>query len=287
MPASVLAIRARTIVPLTGESPARGARLFAALKKIDNAVLLVRDGLVEDVLPWKNARLPAGARVRDVGPVCLVPACINAHAHIQLSYLAGRTLWGKGFTAWLASMIPQLGASTAAEVAAAAESACESLAATGALHVGDVAGSLRGGVALVDRACREAGVGVSHFCEWFGFGPPFIDGERPWPPRCRDELAADPALAGRCAPAGHALYSTAPEVLRAARDHCARHNTVFSFHLAESPEETQLLTSGDGPLYDCYAGTVLPEGWRPPGIRPRPSCGTATPISPESGATVS
>ena len=69
MPASVLAIRARTIVPLTGESPARGARLFAALKKIDNAVLLVRDGLVEDVLPWKNARLPAGARVRDVGHV--------------------------------------------------------------------------------------------------------------------------------------------------------------------------------------------------------------------------
>ncbi|MFR8275584.1 MAG: hypothetical protein ACLU98_04320 [Desulfovibrio fairfieldensis] len=51
MPASVLAIRARTIVPLAGESPARGARLFAALKKIDNAVLLVRDGLVEDVLP--------------------------------------------------------------------------------------------------------------------------------------------------------------------------------------------------------------------------------------------
>ena len=85
MPASVLAIRARTIVPLTGESPARGARLFAALKKIDNAVLLVRDGLVEDVLPWKNARLPAGARVRDVGPVCLVPARITAHAHSQLS----------------------------------------------------------------------------------------------------------------------------------------------------------------------------------------------------------
>ena len=268
MPASVLAIRARTIVPLSGESPARGARLFAALKKIDNAVLLVRDGLVEDVLPWKNARLPAGTRVRDVGPVCLIPACVNAHAHIQLSWLAGRTLWGKGFTAWLASMIPQLGTASAAEVAAAAENACESLAASGALHVGDVGGTLRGALTLVDRACRAAGLGVSHFCEWFGFGPPFIDDERPWPPRCREELAADPDLAGRCAPAGHALYSTAPEVLRAAREHCSRNNTVFSFHLAESPEENQLLISGDGPLYDCYAGTVLPEGWRPPGMRP-------------------
>lgn len=268
MASSVLAIRARTIVPLSGESPALGAGLFAALKKIDNAVLLVRDGLVEDVLPWKNARLPAGARVRDVGPVCLIPACVNAHTHLQLSWLAGRTLWGKGFAAWLASMIPQLSTASAGEVVSAVESACESLAAAGALHVGDVGGSLRGALTLVDRHCRAAGVGVSHFCEWFGFGPPFIDNEGPWPPRCRDELAADPALAVRCAPAGHALYSTAPEVLRAAREYCARNNAVFSFHLAESPEETQLLTDGNGPLYDCYAGTVLPEDWRPPGMRP-------------------
>ena len=231
-------------------------------------MLLVSNGLVEDVLPWKSARLPAGALVRDVGPVCLMPACVNAHAHIQLSWLAGRTLWGKGFAAWLASMIPQLGAAPASEVAAAIENACESLAAAGTSHVGDVGGSLRGALTLVDRNCRAAGVGVSHFCEWFGFGPPFMDDKGPWPPRCRDELAAATELAGRCVPAGHALYSTAPEALRAAREYCARNNAVFSFHLAESPEESQLLLTGDGPLYDCYAGAVLPDGWRPPGMRP-------------------
>lgn len=268
MLSSVLAIRAKTIVPLGGEHAARGARLFAPLKKIDNAVLLVRNGLVEDVLPWKSARLPAGALVRDVGPVCLIPACINAHTHIQLSRLAGRTLWGKGFAAWLADMIPQLGAAPADEVAAAVESACESLAVAGTSHVGDVGGSLRGALTLVDRNCRAAGVSVSHFCEWFGFGPPFVDHKGPWPPRCRDEVAADASLAAHCAPAGHALYSTAPEALRAAREYCARNNAVFSFHLAESPEESQLLLTGDGPLYDCYAGSVLPDGWRPPGMRP-------------------
>ena len=58
----------------------------------------------------------------------------------------------------------------------------------------------------------------------------------------------------RCAPGGHALYSTGPEILSAARQDCSRMGRVFSFHLAESPEETQLLTSGSGPLRDLYAG---------------------------------
>lgn len=260
----LLAIRARAILPLIGEGPARGARLFAPLKKIDNAVLLVRDGLVEEVVPWSSARLPANTLVRDVGPVCLAPACVNAHTHLELAHLAGRTLWGHGFTPWLESLIPLLGAGPEP---AAVDSACEDMAGAGTLHVGNTAGSLPGGLALADRACAEAGLGVSHFCEWFGFGAPYTDSLRPWPPRCRESLAADPSLAARCAPGGHALYSTAPEVLRAAREYCARHGRVFSFHLAESPEESQLLDTGKGPLRECYA-TVLPPDWRPPGLRP-------------------
>ena len=74
-----LAIRARSIVTLAGEDPARGARLFAPLKKIDNAVLIVRDGMVEEVRPWSAGATPTGALVRDLGPVCLAPACVNAH----------------------------------------------------------------------------------------------------------------------------------------------------------------------------------------------------------------
>lgn len=268
MTSPLLAIRAKSVLTLAGESPARGVRLFAPLKKIDNAALLVRDGLVEDVLPWRGARLPPGAQVRDVGPVCLAPACVNAHVHLELSHLAGRTRWGKGFTPWLESLIPLLAAPFGKEAATALASACADLAGTGTAHAGNVTGSLARGLTLADKACRDTGLNVSHFCEWFGFGPPFADDQRPWPPRCRAALAAEPFLAARCAPAGHALYSTAPDVLRAARKACAEQGKVFSFHLAESPEETRLLTTGDGPLRDCYEGVVLPQGWRPPGMRP-------------------
>ena len=265
---SLLAIRARSILSLNGESPARGERLFAPLKKIDNAVLLVREGLVLDVLPWKEADLPAGAQVRDVGPVCLAPAVVNAHCHIQLSCLKGRTLWGKGFSAWLSSMIPLLHEADAHTAGLAVQDACEDIASSGTLHVGDVGGSLPGRLSMVHAACCATGLGVTHFCEWFGFGPPFADTQGPWPPRCREEAEADMALAACCAPAGHALYSTGPDILQAARRYCAQHGRIFSFHLAESSEETELLTDGTGPLYQCYAGKVLPGAWRAPGKRP-------------------
>ena len=268
-PASrVLAIRARTILSLAGEVPARGARLFAPLKKMDNAVLLVRDGLVEEVRPWAAGHLPPGTEVRDVGPVCLAPAVVNAHTHIQLSWLAGQTLWHKGFAAWLGSLIPLLRSGQAETVAQAITEACEGVAAMGTCHLGDVGGSLRGSVSCVQAACRAAQIEVTHFCEWFGYGPPFTDDLFPWPQHCRQEIENNPALAADCAPAGHALYSTGPTVLQAAHRFCMEQGRPFSFHLAESPEETELLTSGQGPLHSCYAGSVLPEGWQPPGLRP-------------------
>ena len=263
--APALAIRARSIVTLAGEGPSRGARLFAPLKKIDNAVLIVRGGLVEEVRPWSAAAAPAGAVVRDVGAVCLAPACVNAHTHLELSHLAGRTVWGKGFTIWLQSLVPLL---PEAPQMQAMENACAHMAGTGTLYAGNITGSLPGGTLLADAACRQTGIAVSHFCEWFGFGAPFADGIRPWPPRCRAALQDDPFLAARCGPGGHALYSTAPDILTAAKQDCARMGRIFSFHLAESPDETQMLVTGDGPLRHFYDQAVLPEHWQAPGLRP-------------------
>lgn len=265
-----LVIRARTLVSMAGELPARGEALFAPLRKLDDAALVLVDGRVEEVTRWNRRTPPPGAEVRDLGEVCLAPAVINAHCHLQLSHLAGRTRWGAGFSAWLASLIPLLREPLSAEAVAGA---CEDMAARGTGHVGDFAGE---GLALVDAAARRAGLGITHFCEWFGMAAPFIDAARPWPPRCRAALEQDerPAagvsvpLAARCAPAGHALYSTAPEVLRDARQWCAEKGRVFALHLAESPEETELLLTGSGPLADLYQGIVLPEGWQPPRLRP-------------------
>ena len=267
-----VAFRARALVTLTGEGPARGRQLFAPLARVDDAFLLARGGRIEAAGPWKSARLPVGTEVRDLGDACLMPAPVNAHTHLQLSWLAGRTRWGGGFGAWLESLVPQIVAppqdGEAERRREAITTACATLAACGTHWLGDVGGSAPGALTTVRRACEAAGLKLRQFCEWFGFAPPLVDGARPWPPRCRAEIAADAELAAACAPGGHALYSTAPGILRAAREWCARAGRVFSFHLAESPEETELLTRGTGPLRACYEGTVLPPGWRPPRQRP-------------------
>ncbi|WP_300127602.1 amidohydrolase family protein [Desulfovibrio sp.] len=267
-----MAWRARSLISLAGEGPARGRGLFAPLARVDDAFLLTRGGRIEAAGPWKGARLPVGTVTRDLGDACLMPACVNAHTHLQLSWLAGRTRWGHGFAAWLASLIPQiiapLQAGEAEQRRDAITAACAALARSGTHWLGDVGGSAPGALTAVRDACAAVGLQVRQFCEWFGFSPPLVDEERPWPPRCREEIAADAEMAVGCAPGGHALYSTGPDILQAAREWCARAGRVFSFHLAESPEETELLTRGAGPLRECYGGTVLPPSWRPPGLRP-------------------
>ena len=223
-------IRARTILDMLGERPATGRDLFRPLRGLDNAALLVRGGRVLDVLPWKSVRVPAATPVTDMGDVTLMPGCINAHCHLQLSHTAGRTLFGAGFTAWLRSLIALL---REEHDGTALALACRDMAAAGTAHVGDYAGD---GLLAVDAAVRANGMGVTHFCEWFGGQAPFIDGGRPWPPRCRALLEPRPEVAAHCAPAGHALYSTDARVLQDARQWCRLMGRPFALHLAESED---------------------------------------------------
>ena len=98
------------------------------LRKLDDAALVLVDGRVEEVVSWKRCSPPSGALVRDLGEVCLAPAVINAHCHLQLSHLAGKTRWGVGFSAWLESLIPHLREPLSREAIA---EACEDMVARG------------------------------------------------------------------------------------------------------------------------------------------------------------
>lgn len=261
-----VALRARTVYPLTEEGPARGWEALAApLRALDNGAVLLRHGIVEAVDRWP-LDLPPGTEVRDLGDVALIPGIINAHCHIQLSWTAGRTLWGQGFSPWLRSLIGLLRTQDPPEERAAAiDGACAALADCGTRHAGDYAGQ---NLLTVDAAAARHEVGITHFCEWFGAKTPFIDQRRPWPPRCRYAAATVPGLGRRCAPAGHALYSTDEDVLRDAHAFCKALDRPFALHLAENEEEMRLLELGDGPLWELYAGTVLPHSWQAPHMRP-------------------
>lgn len=277
------AFRARTIVTMQGEAAARGAHaLDAPLARMDNAVLLIQNGVVVAVEKMQafRRRLAADMLVTDLGDLCLAPGLVNAHCHLELSHLAGKTSGGKNFGVWMQSLIPLAGSAAPPELvqASIADGLRRSVDA-GTAHLGDV-GSRRPDLVAHCAQALSADLGgpypVTHFLEAFGFGPPVLSPEKAQPPGYPGAEGYAPAAAARvaqsrygdCAVAGHALYSTKAEALQAVFRWCRKNKRPFSMHLAESFEEEEALVHGKGALYELLRVRVLPERWAPPGLHP-------------------
>lgn len=284
-----VAYRAKYCLSMAGEGLVRGPELLRPLKVQHDMVLLTRGGVILELEPHSTFRAPVGVVRRDLGEVCLMPALVNAHCHLQLSSLHAQgqhpTLWGQGFVAWLRSLIPLLGIPLQHEDLAAA---VDLMQACGIACVGDYTSH---GLPAVAAALRARAMDAVHFCECFGFALPAgaevsgADQESlsPWPPVVARLVREQPSLrAMTLAPAGHALYSTHPRLLQAALRHCQRQRLPFSLHLAESPEEDAALLHGSGPLVDLYAERVLPADWKAPGLRPVEAAGLWGLLGPDS-----
>jgi cytosine/adenosine deaminase-related metal-dependent hydrolase len=241
---------------------------------------LAKDGVILGTEPYPAfRRLPAASfSYTDAGDVCLAPGLINAHCHLELSYTKGKCSGGKGFTHWLRSLIALLRTPCGTEEARAATAeAMDEIAASGTAHVGDVSSRLPGMVSelaetRLARRDRNGPYPLTHFLELIGFSAPAPDPGMPEELRAGSWfLPASASLPPRrfadCAPAGHSLYSTAPEALRAAHSMCRLTGRVFSMHLAESPEEDECVQNGSGPLHALMA-ELLPTPAPASGLSP-------------------
>src|SRR5512146_1914366 len=72
----------------------KAAHIFDAVsgKLADNGVVVVQDGKIAAI--GANARIPAGARVIDLGNATLMPGMIDAHVHLDDEF---EDNWYKGF----------------------------------------------------------------------------------------------------------------------------------------------------------------------------------------------
>ncbi len=280
--ASVKAYRVRRCIPLQGEGAARGKALWAPVQSIDDALLLVQEGRIIHLGKYSTKALPAGicaAQVQDLGANTMLPAAINAHTHVQLSHLAGRTLWGQGFVPWLASLIPQLALPFDVPCI---EKAVQEMRQAGTAYFADFTS---GGMHLVAQAADKAQLSGLLLAEWFGF----TEGLSPAPAHAQDSVQRDvyamlPSRAQRVyadvpafwqqsmsqslVPCGHALYSTAAFTLQCLQAWCQSHARPFVLHLAEFAEEVEMLCHGKGALVDLYTPVVLPQDWKAPGCHP-------------------
>ena len=205
------------------------------------------------------------ATVVDLGHAAILPGLVNAHTHLELSYLRNSVPPTERFIDWVRAILARLRQFDPADpgiLDGIRRGICEARAAGTAL-VGDVSNTLVTVPLLV-----EAEMPAVVFYELLKFDERDPAGRVQ---RARQQLDALPAVADvRTSIAPHAPYSVAPLLFRAIRADLDRHPFEPStVHLAESAEEVQFLKTGGGPWRELLQQIgVWTSEWKPPGSSP-------------------
>jgi cytosine/adenosine deaminase-related metal-dependent hydrolase len=206
---------------------------------IREAVIEIDNGIIQSIS--SGSRFPAPGS-RQLGNVVVLPGLINAHTHLELSWLRGRVPPANRFTDWVKTLVAirrgteQL---VTPEIVAAIREAIREVRESGTVAVGDVTNSL-----AVVEPMKQANLAGVVFHELLGFKE--RDGALIEASRHQRAAAARHGIRISLAP--HAPYSTSVELFRAIREAVnASECPIMSVHLGESPEEVELLEKGSGP----------------------------------------
>jgi cytosine/adenosine deaminase-related metal-dependent hydrolase len=195
----------------------------------------------------------------DLGAAALLPGLVNAHTHLELSWMRNQVPPAASMPAWAARLMA-LRRTVTTEPPAPILEAVREVRAAGTSLVGDVGNTLAAYEPLADSDLAGA-----LFREVLGFSAPapvdLVASVRAQ----LDELMPIAWLRPSIVP--HAPYSVSPELFRAIA--AVSGDRPMSVHLGESAEEVQLLREGTGAWRDLLAELgVWSDRWVPPGCGP-------------------
>jgi cytosine/adenosine deaminase-related metal-dependent hydrolase len=235
---------------------------------IENGWIEVAGGRIVSV----GDRSPHGGRIEDLGEVAVLPGLVNAHTHLELSWMAGLVPPAASMAAWIRDLVRvrRVGAPRGVDdEIGAARAAVFAMIAAGTAVVGDISNAL-----ITPRLLDEAGLSGVVFHELIGFKV----AEATAAVREAHERVASEARHRRLdhpsrpsvsvTISAHAPYSVSPALFReiALR---ASNSMPLTVHLGESQEEMEFLRTGAGPMRQMLEemGAWNPE-WRVPGCDP-------------------
>jgi cytosine/adenosine deaminase-related metal-dependent hydrolase len=205
-------------------------------------------------------------RRRELGSVALMPGLVNAHTHLELSYLRGQVPAAGQFVSWIRGVMAarrERPDPTAAEIVAALGDGIAAAVRCGTAVIGDISNTL-----VTFAALRASELAAVIFYELIRFNAPDPVGFVAEARRRLDALVPTDRI--RVSLAAHAPYSVAPLVLRGIRQALDREPLApCSVHLSESIEEVEFIATGGGPWR-----TLLEDlgSWDPafvaPGVTP-------------------
>jgi cytosine/adenosine deaminase-related metal-dependent hydrolase len=207
----------------------------------------LRDGWVEvddgRIVDLGASVSTPGTPEHDLGRVALMPGLVNAHTHLELSYLRGQVPAASSFVDWIRGVVGarrQRPDPKAADILESVRAGIDEAVASGTALVGDISNTLVTYEPLVGSAL--AGI---VFYELLRFNTADPDGVVEQACRQLDALPAGASV--RASLAAHAPYSVAPGVFCAIRQAMDRRPGLpFSVHLAESRDETEFIATAGG-----------------------------------------
>jgi len=208
----------------------------------------------------------AGDHEIDLGDVVVMPGLVNAHTHLELSYLRDDVAPASQFVTWIRHVMVarrQHPDGRSAEILAAIDRAIVEAVAAGTAVVGDISNTL---VTFAPLARSPLAAVVFYELIQFAASDPraFVDAA------CRRLESFVPTETVRCSLAAHAPYSVGPLVFRAIREAVDRDPFApCSVHLSESIEEMDFIRTGRGPWRELLEELgVWDPAWVPPGGTP-------------------
>jgi aminodeoxyfutalosine deaminase len=203
----------------------------------------VRDGMLTLAGEQILAIEPRQGRVADVdfGQAVILPGLVNAHTHLDLTGLRGRTPPGPDFQDWLTRVIRHRRDNPPEQIAADVHEGIQASLRHGTTLLGDIAGQGRSWEQLTHAPIRSV-----VFYELLGLSEE----------RARQALAdltawlrmRNPGTACRLGLGPHAPYSVRASLIADSRNLAERGGLPWAIHLAETKAELELLSTHGGPF---------------------------------------
>ena len=205
-----------------------------------------------------TAQFPS-AVVQDLGNRLILPGLVNAHTHLELSFLHGQTPYNGNFVDWVREVARRRTA-FAGDYDKLIRQACTDSLSAGVTTIGDISVGNRAW-----RALREQPIRKTCFAEVFGITAE-IQAVQDYLTEQAKHLQGDELMKLGISP--HAPYSVGQPLYEAVAVLAQRHGLPVTTHLAETHIEETFLRTGQGPWQD-----YLKELDKWDGSFHRPGCG--------------
>ena len=227
----------------------------------EDGELIIRQGRIVEIRSGVSASFEGVTH--DASDCLILPGFVNAHCHLSLSGLQGKSVPRERFVDWIETVVLENQALSWKERVAALHREAETLIASGVTVLGDYLSHPELLVEYQALPFRQV-----LFIETLGFQEEVAEGKaREVENLLREHPDNGPHL--RLGVAPHAPYSVSPELFRELRTLADKMNCRYSCHVAEVKEESEFLETGRGDFFELLKKRqVFDSKWIPLGTGP-------------------